>query len=292
MRRREGKMARLWMATAAVMAITAAAALPAHADDWSKKYPVSGRADLRVMTDDGDVNVSGSDAKEIEAHVVTNGYKISSSDVRINESQSGDHVTIEVKMPHMDWHLFGGRHRSVHIDLRVPRDLDLTIHTGDGNVSAAEFSGHIEVDTGDGNITANNLKGQLRLKSGDGHIEAANLDGTLDVNTGDGRVNVSGRFDSLGVNTGDGSIEARVLNGSKVASNWRMHSGDGHINVWLPGDLNADIEAHTGDGKITMDIPVMVSGSLSHSYVHGKLNGGGGTLSVTTGDGSIHLQKL
>jgi DUF4097 and DUF4098 domain-containing protein YvlB len=232
MQRQEEMMRRLGMA-AVVMAMTAAAALPAHADEWSKKYSVTGRADLHVMTDDGDVNISGSDAKEIEAHVVTDGYKISSSDVRINESQSGDHVTIEVKLPHMDWHLFGGRHRTVHIDLRVPRDLDLTIHTGDGNVSAAEFSGHIEVD-----------------------------------------------------------IEARVLNGSKVASNWRMHSGDGHINVWLPVDLNADIEAHTGDGKITMDIPVMVSGSLSHSYVHGKLNGGGGTLSVTTGDGSIHLQKL
>jgi FlaG/FlaF family flagellin (archaellin) len=285
-------MRRLWMAAAAILAMTAAVALPAHADEWSKKYSISGRADLRVMTDDGDVTVSGTDQKEIDAHVVTDGYKISSSDVRINESQSGDHVTIEVKLPHMNWHIFGSPHRSVRIDVRVPRDLDLTVHTGDGNVSAAEFSGHIEVDTGDGNINANNLKGQLRLKSGDGHIDAANLDGSLDVNTGDGRVNVSGRFDSLGVNTGDGSIEARVLNGSKVAGNWRMHSGDGHINVWLPGDLSADIEAHTGDGKITMDIPVMVSGSLSHSSVHGKLNGGGGTLSVTTGDGSIHLQKL
>lgn len=285
-------MARPWLAAAAVMAMTAAAALSAHADEWSKKYQISGRADLRVLTDDGDVTVSGTDQKEIDVHVITDGYKISSSDVRINESQSGDHVSVEVKLPHMNWHLFGSSHRSVQIDVRVPRDLDLTIHTGDGDVSAAEFNGHLEVDTGDGNIHANNLKGQLRLKSGDGHIDAANLDGSLDVNTGDGRVNVSGRFDSLGVNTGDGSIEARVLSGSKVASNWRMHSGDGHINVWLPGDLNADIEAHTGDGKITMDIPVMVSGSLSHSYVHGKLNGGGGTFSVTTGDGSIHLQKL
>jgi DUF4097 and DUF4098 domain-containing protein YvlB len=292
MRGWEEMMRQLWMPAAAILAMTAATALPARADEWSKKYSISGHADLRVMTDDGDVDVSGSDTKEIEVHVVTDGYKISSSDVRISESQSGDHVAIEVKMPHMDWHLFGGRHRSVHIDVRVPRDLDLTVHTGDGNVFAAEFSGHVEVDTGDGSITANNLKGQLRLKSGDGHIDASNLDGSLDVNTGDGRVNVSGRFDSLGVNTGDGSIEARVLNGSKVASNWRMHSGDGHINVWLPGDLSADIEAHTGDGKITMDIPVMVSGSLSHSSVHGKLNGGGGTLSVTTGDGSIHLQKL
>jgi hypothetical protein len=59
----------------------------------------------------------------------------------------------------------------------------------------------------------------------------------------------------------------------------------------LPADLNANVDAHTGDGSITCDIPIMVSGTLSHT-VRGKLNAGGGTLSITSGDGSIHLEKL
>ena len=52
------------------------------------------------------------------------------------------------------------------------------------------------------------------------------------------------------------------------------------------------LDAHTGDGNITLDIPIKVSGSLSHSSVHGKLNDGGPTLSISSGDGSIHLAKL
>ena len=60
----------------------------------------------------------------------------------------------------------------------------------------------------------------------------------------------------------------------------------------IPADLAADVDAKTGDGSITVNIPLTINGSLSHSSVHGKLNGGGQTLSISSGDGSIRLEKL
>ncbi|MGA7842379.1 MAG: DUF4097 family beta strand repeat-containing protein, partial [Candidatus Acidiferrales bacterium] len=86
--------------------------------------------------------------------------------------------------------------------------------------------------------------------------------------------------------------EAQVSSGSKLANSWNLHSGDGHITLRVPSDLNAMLDAHTGDGSITLDIPIQVSGSLSHSSVRGKLNGGGPTLAISSGDGSIHIEKL
>jgi DUF4097 and DUF4098 domain-containing protein YvlB len=281
-----------WIATALTLTALTLAASPTRADEWSKTYKVSGHPTLRIDTDDGDVNISSGDANQIEARVTTEGFKIGSSDVRIEEHQEGDNVTVGVKMPHFNFSFFGGRHRGVHIDLRVPKDLTLDVHTGDGNVSAQPLSGRIRIDTGDGHITVNGLKGEISMRTGDGNIQASALDGSLEVDTGDGHVTVDGRFDSLNLKTGDGNIEARAMAGSKVASSWRLHSGDGHINMWVPGDFNANLEAHTGDGKITVDLPIKVSGSLSHSSIHGTLNNGGGTVSVTSGDGSIHLQKL
>ncbi len=270
----------------------AVAAPPARADEWSKSYTIQGRASLRIGTDDGDVTVTAADQKEIAARVVTEGYKISPSDVRIEESQVGDGVTLNVHLPHMNWNFWGGHHRSVRVEVRVPRELDLDVHTGDGNVSADHVAGKIRIDTGDGNVNADGLKGELSMHSGDGHINGMHLEGSLDINTGDGHISVDGRFDSLNLKTGDGNIEARVMNGSKVANSWRLHSGDGRINVWLPADLNADLDAHTGDGHITLDVPVSVSGSLSKNSIHGKLNGGGGSIAISSGDGSIHVQKL
>lgn len=263
-----------------------------RADDWTKTYQISGRADLHVETDDGSVTITSADQKQIDVHVMTSRYKIGDSDVRIQESQNGDSVNISVKLPHFNWSFFGNHGGSVKVELRVPRELNLDVHTGDGNVTSDTVSGHIRIDTGDGNINAQGIHGDMFMHTGDGHIEASNLDGTLKVDTGDGHVTVGGRFDSLDLHTGDGNIDAAAMSGSKVANAWTLHSGDGRINLRVPGDLSADLDAHTGDGSITVDLPVTVSGSMGHSSVRGKMNGGGGTLRITSGDGSIHVEKL
>ncbi|MGA7553398.1 MAG: DUF4097 family beta strand repeat-containing protein [Candidatus Acidiferrales bacterium] len=280
---------------AAVMAGIAfgAAAASARADDWSKTYQMNGHAQVHVMTGDGDVSVTGGSQNQIDAHVTTQGWKIGPNDVQVVESQNGNSVSIEVRVPHWNFSFFGGNHnRSIHIDLRVPQSLDMDVRTSDGNVVAQGVSGKIQIDTGDGNVTANDLRGDIRMHTGDGHIEGHGFDGSLDADTGDGNLRIDGRFDALALKTGDGSIDAQVSNGSKVANGWNLHSGDGHITLRLPGDLNAYLDAHTGDGSITLDVPIQVSGSLSHSAVRGKLNAGGGTVAVTSGDGSIHIEKL
>ena len=267
-------------------------AAPVRADDWSKTYQVNGRADVHVSTDDGDVFVTGGDQKQIDVHVITQGYKIASSEVRIEESQNGDQVTVSVKLPHLNWSLWGGRHKSIRVEVHVPRDLDLEVQTSDGSVTAQDLSGRVQFSTGDGNVTASAIRGQIRLHTGDGHIEGTNFDGALEADTGDGNLRISGRFDSLELKTGDGNIDGQVGSGSKVAKAWRIHSGDGHIDLRIPADLAADVDAKTGDGSITVNIPLTINGSLSHSSVHGKLNGGGQTLSISSGDGSIRLEKL
>jgi hypothetical protein len=277
------KLSANFLAAAVVAGITfGAAATPAQADDWSKTYQVNGRAELHVMTSDGDVSVTGSNQNQIDAHVTTQGWKIGPNDVQIVESQNGNNVSIEVRVPHWNFSFFGGHNRSIHVDLHVPQSLDVDVRTSDGNVVAQGISGRIQIDTGDGNVTANNIRGDIRMHTGDGHIEGHSFDGSLDADTGDGNLRIEGRFDAL----------AQVANGSKVANGWNLHSGDGHITLRLPGDLNANLDAHTGDGSITLDVPIQVSGSLSHSAVRGKLNAGGGTVAVTSGDGSIHIEKL
>jgi DUF4097 and DUF4098 domain-containing protein YvlB len=290
------KLMRRTIFAASVFALTvsgvAVTATPVRADDWSKTYQVNGRADLRVATDDGDVIVTGGDQKQVDVRVTTEGYKIASNEVRIEESQNGDHVTISVKLPHFNFSFWGGHHRSIKVEVHVPRDLDLDVQTSDGNVTAQNVSGRIGFNTGDGNVTASGIRGQIRMHTGDGHIEGTNFDGTLEADTGDGNMRISGRFDSLDLKTGDGNIDGQVGSGSKVANAWRIHSGDGHIDLRIPTDLSADVDAHTGDGSITVNVPLTIAGSLSHSSVHGKLNGGGQTLSISSGDGSIRLEKL
>lgn len=296
-----------FVAAALLTAVTLAPR--ASASDWpSKTYTVSGRANVRIDTNDGSVRVTTSDAKEVQFSVQYEGYELEKN-LHIESHQNGDQVELVARVTG-HWGISWGTHgRKLHIEVRMPKDADLNAHTGDGSVEASSINGNVTVETGDGSIRANTLtgtidlhthdgsinvdtlKGDMRLRTGDGSIEARLLDGKLDADSGDGHVRIAGRFDALNIKTGDGSVDTHVLPGSRMATSWNIRTGDGSVDLALPGDFQANIDASTGDGHISVGLPVTVEGTFSNSQLHGKMNGGGQSLTVHTGDGSIRLSK-
>lgn len=244
----------------------------ARADDWSKTYTISGKPDLRVETSDANLRVDTWDQKTIEVHVSSKRYKIGEGGIKVLEHQNGDRVEIEVRYPHHVFNVQIGSSR-VDVEIHMPREGRVDLHTGDGFIELANF------------------KGDMELESGDGHQEINSVDGNLRARTGDGHIRASGRFDSLDLNTGDGRIEARVLSGSAMASGWTIQTGDGSVSLQLPSNFAADLDLHTSDGHINVDLPVTVEGRMGDRNVRGKINGGGKLLTVHTGDGSITIEK-
>jgi DUF4097 and DUF4098 domain-containing protein YvlB len=271
-----------------------ALAAPARADQWEKTYKLTGKPDLRVDTNDGTIEIRSSAAGEIQAHVWTSGWRISSDEVRImREVQEGNRVEIEVRVPRVRWSWgFSSMHRDVRIELIVPREANLDVHTGDGNVTARDVSGDIRIDTGDGNVTGTDLHGNVRIHTGDGHVEGTGYDGMLDADTGDGHMRIRGRFDGLKMHTADGSVTADATAGSKMTGEWSLRTGDGSITLRLPDSFSAELDAHTGDGTISSQIPITMSGAINRSTLRGNLNHGGATLLVRTGDGSIRIERI
>lgn len=261
-----------------------------RAEEVAKSFTVSGHAHVRVQTDDGAVRVSTGDIKQVEIRVVYTGYKLD-RDLKVSTSQNGDAVEVTAKTHGGDWFNFGVRHSSLRVEVHMPKDADLEVTTGDGSVEADSITGNLDVKTGDGHISVQGAKGNIRLHTGDGHIEGRALDGRAEITTGDGHVNVEGRFDALTIKTGDGSVTARAGRGSTVAAPWNIHTGDGSVDLDLPGEMQANLDASTHDGRISLGIPVMVEGTFSTTKILGKMNGGGQTIVVRTGDGSIHLNK-
>jgi DUF4097 and DUF4098 domain-containing protein YvlB len=275
-----------WLAGLALFAL---AASPARADEWTHQYAVKGKPELHVKTDDGAVRIETGTAGTVDARVTTEGWRIAPGEVTVTESQTGDRVDIEVKTPR-GHHETG--HRSIEVLLRVPKESDLDVGTGDGSIKVQPVSGRLNFSTGDGSITADGLEGEIKLHTGDGSIRAAGLSGRLNADTGDGSMTVRGRFDLLELRTGDGSIDASAEAGSKVESAWSLHSGDGSITLRLPEDLGAELDAQTGDGSISLGKPAMVKGTIREHVVRGTLGPGGPLLKIYTGDGSIRLTGL
>ena len=301
------KIARTALVSATLLAAAALAPL-AHAEEWNKSYPISGRAQVRVDTNDGAVKIYTGDSKQVEFRVVYEGYELNKN-LHVDSRQNGDSVEINARVSGHWGFSWGGHGRNVRIEVRMPKDADLQvdtgdgsvetqavngrvkIHTGDGSVRAQAVSGNLDIDTGDGSITVDGAKGDIRLRTGDGHVQARDLDGKVDATSGDGHITISGRLDALNVKTGDGSIDAHVQPGSKLESTWSIHTGDGSVDIVLPADLQANIDASTNDGHVSVNIPLLVEGTFKNSEIHGKMNGGGQSLTVHTGDGSIRLSK-
>lgn len=306
---RRASVMRLGIAWAALMAAaTVVAGAGARADEVVKSYTVSGRPIVRVDTNDGSVRITTSDSKQVEFRVEYQGFELGKN-LRVDSRQDGAKVELTARITgHWGWS-WGKNSRSLHLEVRMPRDGDLQVETGDGSVQAEAISGSVNIHTGDGSVKANtlngnidlhtsdgsisvdDLKGDIRLRTGDGSIEAHNLDGKVEADSGDGHIRINGRFDGLNVKTGDGSVDTRVQAGSKMASSWTIRTGDGSVDIVLPADFQADIDATTGDGHISLGIPVTVEGTFSKSQIRGKMNGGGQPLTIHTGDGSIRLSK-
>jgi Putative adhesin len=301
------RLTKIALAVGLLLAL-AALAPRSRAEEWTKSYPISGRAQVRVDTNDGAVQVYTSDSKQVDFRVLYDGYEMNKT-LHVDSRQDGDSVQINARVSGHWGFSFGNNHRRIQIEIHMPKDADLQvdtgdgsvttqpltgkvkIHTADGSVRAQQVSGDVDIDTGDGSVTVEGAKGDIRLHTGDGHIEARNLDGKVDALSGDGHITLEGRLDGLTVKTGDGSIDARLQAGSKVNSSWSVRTGDGSVDIVLPADLQANIDASTNDGHISLGIPVTVEGTFSNSQIHGKMNGGGQAVVIHTGDGSIRLSK-
>jgi len=303
--------ARIMQAGVAGLALLGALAVApaARAEEVVKTYTVTGRGNVRVETNDGSVRVTTSDSKQVEFRVEYQGLELGKN-LTIDSRQDGDKVELTARMTsHWGFNL-GRNSRGLRIQVRMPREADLqvntgdgaveteningtvNVHTGDGSVRANSLSGNIDLHTSDGSITADQLKGDIRLRTGDGSIEAHQIDGRVEADSGDGHIRMAGRFDTLNVRTGDGSVDTRVQPGSKMASSWSIRTGDGSVDLTLPSDFQANINATTGDGHISLGIPVTVEGTFSKSEIRGKMNGGGQDLTIHTGDGSIRLSRI
>ncbi len=257
----------------AVIVVALSASTLVHAEEWRKQYIVSGKPTVHIEGNDINVTITSWDQKEVDAHVIADGYKIGPNNIRVHESQSGDEIRIEVRKPGGTYFNFGYK-RSLQIEVNVPRESNLSLHTADGN------------------IRVDGVSGELRLVTDDGNVDANGLAGKLDINTSDGNVKLSGRFDALNLRTGDGNVEVQASEGSTNASGWRLESSDGNVRLRLPSNFTADLDARTGDGKITLDVPVLTTGNIGQNNIHGKINGGGAPLELRTGDGNISLNRL
>jgi hypothetical protein len=246
-------------------------------DREEKRFTVSGTPDVTVGTFDGSIEIRPWDKPEVEVVIEKHGKSKAATDaIEVRAEHDGNHVTVEARLANADGH---GFHFSVSRSAKL--------------IVSLPKASNIVAKSGDGKIDIERIDGRVQLQSGDGSIRATDIGGDLDVHTGDGSITVAGRLASLRAHSGDGSVRIHLSEGSTPASDWEISTGDGSVTLEIPDGFAAELDAHTGDGGISMqDVTLSnVTGRIGKSSLRGRLGNGGHSVRVRTGDGSITLKR-
>ena len=132
----------------------------------------------------------------------------------------------------------------------------------------------------------------MTARTGDGSIRLDRIDGRLDLDTGDGSIVAAGTFTRLRVRSGDGSVRIHVERGSAALEDWDIVTGDGPVTIDLPDRFDAELDAHTGDGHVSVSGRVLSRTTEStRRAIRGRLGEGGHSLNLRSGDGSIRVGR-
>jgi hypothetical protein len=259
-----------------------------------KHFATTGKPDVVLSTFDGAIEIRPWDKPDVQVIVEKRGRdKEDVAAIEVHSEQSGNRIEISVTEPKHSGIGFHINNRSAKLIVSVPASSDVAAKSGDGSIDIERIAGKLQLRSGDGSIRGWKLGGDVSAHTGDGSIKLDGVDGVLNVDTGDGSITLAGKLTSVRARSGDGSVTIHADPGSAPNSDWDIVTGDGSVTLDVPDGFGAEIDAHTGDGRIRMqDVTLSnVTGNMGRNSVRGRLGAGGRGVRVRTGDGSITLRR-
>jgi hypothetical protein len=169
---------------------------------------------------------------------------------------------------------------------------DVSAHTGSGSIRLDQIAGSVEVHTGSGSIHGGNIAGSIIAKTGSGGIRlgqtAAEKGATreVEISTGSGSIEITGVNGPLHAKSGSGGISVT----GNPSGDWELDASSGGLTLTLTSDAAFDLYAHSSSGRISVDHPVTVTGTISKHEMRGKVRGGGHLIDVRSSSGSITIR--
>ena len=168
----------------------------------------------------------------------------------------------------------------------------LRVQTGSGNVDLRTAAGDVSLGTGSGDITVSGMNGSaLRLETGSGNVTVRDGKATnVHLETGSGDIDATSTSgDELWFETGSGAVEVALV---APFSSVHIETGSGNVTLSVPPTIGAEVDLDTGSGDIDLGGLTLQVRRIEHDHVHGTLGDGKARVSVETGSGDVHLQKL
>ena len=270
---------------------------------------------LRLTTDLGSVNVSQLEPGappvvrytahvETDAHGAAAAQLVSNYSLKYGTSSTGVEIAGLLFPPgthHTDAQFW------VQFEITVPRNYNVEIITGAGDITTGDIGGAAFLKTQGGNIITGTIGGigvrevsrshpVAKLETEGGHIKVMGVTGDLSAFTAGGHINVGDISGDASLRSGGGHIRARQIGGradletvggnitvGRAASFVSVRTGGGQIDF---GEVRGSVRAQTGGGGIHV---IYVSGPMEVESNGGSIcvTGASGAVQAATSGGSI-----
>lgn len=289
------------MRTLALVLMLAAIGSPALAQRGEEIWRgnLADGAWLGALTANGDVRVTEAEGTGATVHAEVR--RGDPANVSFDVLRDGDRITVCAVTPdvrrcdHDGISTRSSRDRDrivVDLHVTVPRSARIRATSGNGDVRVAAAALEAKATSGNGSVDVSRVAGRVDASSGNGAVKVEGVGGPVEASSGNGRVEVDTNRGPVSARSGNGDVRVRMATLAEPGD-MRFSSGNGSVTVWLPADFSGEVEATTGNGRISTDFTVQsrVQGRVRPNRLEGVIGDGGPRIRLSSGNGSIAIRS-
>jgi DUF4097 and DUF4098 domain-containing protein YvlB len=271
--------------TAIILAL-ACMTLPLGAADKKEfKYTIAAGSRVHISNDFGGVTLKPASGQQL---IIT--ATPSSDKILIDSKQAGNRVEARVRGA-----AGAGKADNASIEVSVPADVSVTIHSSQGPVTVERVKADITIEGENAKVDVREASGKsLNIRTMNGPVTLSNVsNGTVEVRTVSGNVSLSSVVGPrVTVVTNKGAIKYDGDPGADGDYKLNTHSGD--IDVSLPASASVNLEGHSIKGTLSNDFQQAAeakpAAAKTNSFTE-ILNAGGSNMELRSFNGKVRVKR-
>ncbi|MBN2330039.1 MAG: DUF4097 family beta strand repeat protein [Candidatus Omnitrophica bacterium] len=248
---------------------------------------------IDVVTTNGAIIVSSTDAPEIKIHAV----KTIRAKTEEKAKEYAGEVVLYVEQDEGALNVFhehpsGWKQVQVGVSYTIscPPQMEAKLKSTNGKISIDRLQRAVDALTTNGSIHLTGGQGEIQLRTTNGSVDIADSSGRINASTTNGKISarqiaLSERAD---FSTTNGGVELDIESGAAPIT---AVSTNGSITLSLPAQFSGQLDASVSNGRIASDFAVPGASSQKKSLRGSIGEGGENRIFLTTTNGNISLKK-
>lgn len=290
-----------------------------------RNFKIDKDGSFSVDNHNGRVEVESWNKNEVDIEI-NERFARDDYEIEIEFIVSNDRVRVKAYFPdNYRWNNWFGNNRrpEAEFTIRVPKTVEVGVETHNGSVRVSEISNNVNINSHNGSINLSVIKGRTDVEAHNGDIDVRQVDGDLSIDTHNGDIDVEDLKGNLSLTTHNGVVTIRGAESEDMrvesyngriscdftpasTGSFDFTTHNGRLDVRIPEDSKLNVRVRCRSRNFDTDFEELEDlerdesrrSSRNRRYrnerdlrLNGEINGGGGRLTLTAGNGSVRLRS-